>query len=131
MGRLRYGSGIATVELDDTMDRIDRRAVEVVHPGLVAAIEAKLEKVGQALVTRWPVRTGKSAAGFDWYVRVSQIEIKGVVENKVPYTYYVRPRALWGGTTGWSEWVQIPMRQAQQELVDELGPEIVRGLAHG
>jgi len=131
MARLRYGAGIATIEMDDTMDQLIRRAIENVQPGVVAKIEAATKAVAEDCERRWPVKTGKSKAGFDWYVAVTQdgTRIRGVIQNPVPYTFYVRPSQLFGGTTGWAEWVQRPMKAAAAKLVDELGPQIVRDLS--
>lgn len=131
MGKLRYGSGIATIEMDDTMDRLVRRAIEVSQPGLVRRLEETAQRIHAETVARWPVRTGRSKAGLDWYMAIKEggTEIRAVISTGgVPYTFYVRPLSLYGGNTGWSEWVQRPMREAGAKLAIELGPIIARQL---
>ena len=130
MGRLKYSQGSITIEMDETMDRLVRRAIDQAAPGVLERVEADSRAVYTDAHKRWPVVTGRSRAGLTHEVIVSDTEVRGRVSNPVDYAFYVRPKKLYGASTAWSAWVQQPMRKAANKLAKELGP-LVRRLLGG
>lgn len=128
MAKLRYSEGSVSIAMDDTLERLVRRALDEAAPGVVDRITAETAEVHRLAVSRWPVDTGRSKAGLREEIIVSPDSVRGRIMNDVEYAPYVRPRWTYNTTTAWSVLVQRPMRAAAERLVKTLGPVLRRAL---
>ena len=128
MAKLKFSQGSVSIEMDDTMERLVRRALDRAAPGVVQQITSETAEVHRLAVARWPVKTGRSKAGLEQEILVSTDSVRGRIVNAVEYAPYVRPRWLYNTTTAWSALVQRPMRAAATRLVKALGPILRRSL---
>ena len=124
MGRLKFGSGSVRVEMDDTLDRLYRRALDKVAPGVVARIDEATSAVFDAAVGAWPVRTGRSRAGLEHHLTVASdhTTVRGTITDAVEYSRYIKARKL-GGKSAFVELLRLPMRERAKALAAVLATE--------
>jgi hypothetical protein len=130
MGKLRIKGDGVSVEYSDTLERIARAALEKAAPGVVDALEARVEKLRVAAYKRWPVKTGRSREALELRTTLDPTTGRvtvGIV-NWVRYAIYVRPTSLYGATTAWEAFVRKPVREAAKEVTKELGEAIVEAI---
>lgn len=129
MARLRFGSGSVRIEMDDTLDRIYRRALDRVAPKVVERIEDATEEVFDVAQIDWPVRTGRSRRGLQRFVAISSdhAHIRGTITNDVVYARFIRARNL-GGKSPFVELLRKPMRAKAKELAVVLATDTANGL---
>ena len=137
--RLRYGTGAMSVEMDDTMSKIARAAIERVQPGLLDELEDIARETHDDARKRWPVDTGESRAALDYGVRVvrSGTQVEAYVSNDAPHTRYIRSRKI----TGLGEWdgeknpfallVRKPLQSSAKELAERLADAALEALEEG
>ena len=131
VGSTRFRDGAITIEMDDTLARIARRAVRQASPLVVDGIDEATQAIHADAYRSWPVLTGRSHAGLRQSLVLGTSSVEGLIHTVVDYTFYIRPREFYGAATAWAEWVQKPMRKAATVLVRTLGPELVRSLESG
>jgi hypothetical protein len=133
MGKLRFGSGSVSVEMDDTLDRMVRAAINKAQPGALREVERATEELYAQAVAQWPVKTGTSRAGLRREVLVSQglDRIRGRVFNDVDYAKYIRPRALYGADTAFVAYLRRPAKEIAERLTLRLLDLIPRALIDG
>jgi hypothetical protein len=123
--KLKFSDGPVAIEMDDTLERLVRRALDKAAPGVVDRITIETAEVYRVAKGLWPEKTGRSRAGLRQEVLVGIDNVRGRIMNDVDYAYYVRPKVFYGSTTAWSEYVQRPMREAADKLAIDL-PKLVR-----
>lgn len=137
MGRLRFGSGSVSIELDDTLDRMARAAVDRVHPGLLDRMEADTEAVLDDVRKEWPKGRRRrpvrkhSRDLFEMQSRISADKgvITTTITNSAPYAKYVKPVKLWG-KSGYVVYLRNPLRKRQRALVKDLA-DLIAGRLFG
>ncbi|MCP4918274.1 MAG: hypothetical protein GY913_15300 [Proteobacteria bacterium] len=128
MGKLKFGRGKVTVEIDDDIERMIRAGIEETAPGVLSGLEDIATEVGRSAQLRWPVKSGRSKAAFGFGGRLPRKDlIEGYVENNATndgfsYIYAIKPRG--GGRSIWSSWVRTPMKRRGEQFAEELGPNI-------
>jgi hypothetical protein len=137
---LRYGNGNVSIEMDDTLDRLYRNAIERAAPGVLERIEAETKAIHDEARRQWPVghprdpaRRGRahSREQLSWGASIKGNQIVGWVRNTAPWSPFIRPTKLYGSTTAFREWLQLPARKAARKLVKELGPVLTRKMTGG
>lgn len=123
--KLKFSDGPVAIEMDDTLERLARRALDKAAPGVVDRITIETAEVYRLGEARWPVKTGRSRRGLRHDILVGTDNVRGRIINDVDYAYYVRPKFLYGSTTAWAAFIQRPMRQAANRLAIAL-PKLVR-----
>jgi hypothetical protein len=77
-------------------------------------------EVGEVLAVaraEWPIRTGRSRAGLRMVTEISDDSVRVLIENPIPYAYFVRPKDWFGAETAWMRLVRKPMKEVGLELV--------------
>lgn len=116
------------------------RTLSDAAPGVLDAIEAKVERVYKEAYAKWPIgrsfdpsRNGQ--AHSKWQLERGTVidgdRVRGYVRNSAPWSRFIRPRKLYGATTAAREWIQLPMRKASRELVKELGAVLIDAMRGG
>ncbi len=120
MAKLRYTSGDASVVMDDTLDRIYRRAINDARPGLLPVLDSEAARLGADAIGQWPVKTGRSRAAIVSGVRVmSNDRLESYVGNTSPYVVYIKGRAQ-GGKSAWQELIRKPGLASVPRLLERL-----------
>ena len=86
-----YRSGPASIEIKDgallaSLDRVSEGAAS----SFIRRATSLLEGVKTGAMARWPVRSGKSRAGFSIASRLTEKEIRVSLYNSQPYAYKIR-----------------------------------------
>ena len=118
--KLKFSDGPVAIEMDDTLERLVRRALHKAVPGVVDRITIETAEVYRVAKGLWPEKTGRSRAGLRQEVLVGIDNVRGRIMNDVDYAYYVRPKVFYGSTTAWAEYVQRPMREAATRIAIQL-----------
>ena len=121
MGTTRFREGNVTITLTDDLERFAREAVDRLLPGVLQRLEAEAQEVLNTARNNWPIKPGRSAAGFRLATEIRNDSVFVAVENHVPYAFYVRPREWFGADTAWNREVKKPMRKVAQQIVREMG----------
>jgi hypothetical protein len=133
MGKLSFGTGSVRVEMDDALERLARRALEDVAPGLLPAVEETVARLESEATDKWPVRTGRSRDGLGHYVAItpSGDQVRGSLINTVDYARFVKSsKKGLGGRSAMVELMRKPVQAAAKVLAQELGAvaaKVVRG----
>jgi hypothetical protein len=133
--RITYGRGSGQVELTGDDHALVDRLLREAYPRISGAIERKVRDVYDAAERAWPIgdrftkdgrqwrKGGTSKAGLRWGLRIRPSEgtLEGVIWNEVDYVFYIRsdPGHVW------TELVRKPMTEAVDQLVGELGDELM------
>lgn len=133
---------MADASVTSNMSAIMDAALRQAFPATVAAIEAGLDNVLNPAVAAWPVKTGKSKAAFERYVRLtSETTVDGIIRNDArtdkgaPYTYYIA--ASWFRDASgrriqvdnrWQQLVIKPTRTEARKIAKAAAQELVRVL---
>lgn len=136
MQRLRFGAGSVSVEMDDTLERIYRRALEDVHPGLLDAIQGEVEPIYRDVLKRWPIgkerpdRPYHSISRFRQAVTITpdHSTVRGTITNDAPWARFVAPVNLWG-RNGFVELLRKPMRKAHRRIATKVAKQAAERLA--
>ena len=123
-----FRDGKITVELDDTLEQLLRRAVEQARPGVLQQMEERTDEALAEIVAAWPVKSGRSRAGFRRETTFGPDFVTTRIVNRVDYARFVRPREFFGVTTGFARIVRPAMRRAANVLVRELGERVAANL---
>ncbi len=128
MPKLRIGSGIASVTMDDTMDQIFRRAIDNAQPGLLPILEAEIGKLYASAFSQWPVKTGISKAALDSSVRfIGSDKIEAVLFNTADHSLYIRGNNL-GKKSAYQELIRKPGIKLAPVLGELLADKVSRVL---
>ena len=107
--------------MDDTLDRIFRRAIDQARPGLLPVLEAEAQRLGENARAEWPVKTGRSRAAIVYGVRVVGGDgLESFVANTAAYVFYIKGRAQ-GGKSAWQELIRKPGLASVPRLLEILG----------
>lgn len=130
--KLTFGSGGTRITMDDTLDRIYRRAIERVAPGLLTRVELAIAEVYDEARQQWPVRTGRSRDGLQRHVTIAPdgARIVGSITNDVDYSRFIKARKL-GGRSAFVELLRKPLRRRADELSTVLARQAASSLRGG
>ena len=124
-------------KMDDTLQRIARRAVDKVQPGLADAIETEMQRIHDEAVRDWPVgRFRKDRGGvhsrdrMDIQFVISGDKVEARVTNDAPWAAKIRANKL-HGRSPYVEYLKKPLRKARNKLVRELPREVTEVLSDG
>lgn len=123
-----YTEGRFTVEVSDTLEQILRRAIQVARPGVLERMEEETRNALDKIVGEWPIKTGRSRAGFKIETTFGPDSVTTRIVNQVDYALFIRPKEFYGVATGYNRIVKPTMRKAATKLVKELGPRISANL---
>lgn len=129
MAKLTYGSGGTRITMDDTLERIYRRAIEKVAPGILTRMEMVIAEVYDEARQQWPVRTGRSRDGLQRWVTVTPdgMRIVGSITNDVDYARYIKAKKL-GGRSAFVELLRKPLRKRADDLSTVLARQAATSL---
>tara|TARA_R110000796_G_scaffold3882_1_gene14847 strand:+ start:140 stop:535 length:396 start_codon:yes stop_codon:yes gene_type:complete len=128
MSKLHYSAGAASITMDDTMDKIFRRAVENVQPGVVKILESEIATLGAHADGKWPVKTGKSKALLAYGVRLLGMDhIEAFIANSADYAFYIKGKNL-GGKSAFQTLLRKPGLRLAPHLADLLADNAARAL---
>lgn len=132
MGKLSFGAGSVRIQMDDTLDRIYRRAIDKLAPGLLPAVETAIDDLHADAYAAWPVKTGRSKEALEHLTSVSPDNkvIRGTITDDVPYARFIKAKSL-GGKSAFVELLRKPLRERAKELVKVLGRVTNERLSHG
>lgn len=126
-----------TYKMDDTLQRIARRAVDKVQPGLIDAIEAETRRIHDEAVRDWPVgRFRKDRGGVHSRDRMAMElvidgdKVRGRVTNDAEWAPYIRANNLLQRSP-YVELLKKPLKKARDKLVRELPREVTEILSDG
>ncbi len=126
-----------TYKMDDTLQRIARRAVDKVQPGLIDAIEAETRRIHDEAVRDWPVgRFRKDRGGVHSRDRMAMElvidgdKVRGRVTNDAEWAPYIRANNLLQRSP-YVELLRKPLKRARDKLVQELPREVTEILSDG
>jgi hypothetical protein len=123
VGKIRFGSPSAGVEMGDELLRLATQAIDEIIPGVRDYLADAIYQIRLNAQEEWPVRTGQSRASLSEVTQINSDSIQGIIEiSGCDYTHYVRPKKLWGTTTAWQVWVKTPMKEANKEMLED--PEL-------
>jgi len=122
-----YGSGSATVEVEDRTPELVRAVVDRVAPGALDLIRVEVRRIHASAHSRWPVgrerkdRTYHSREALGWEVRIDNLEtLRGRVFNTAPWSRYIKPKGL-KGKSAFVELLRKPLRERADHIVMQLG----------
>lgn len=124
-------------KMNDTLQRIARRAVDKVQPGLIDAIEAETRRIHDEAVRDWPVgRFRKDRGGVHSRDRMAMElvidgdKVRGRVTNDAEWAPYIRANNLLQRSP-YVELLKKPLKKARDKLVRELPREVTEILSDG
>lgn len=135
MARIVIGrSASVTASLDNGVERIYRRAIERVAPGLLDRLERELDDLEAGARDDWPVKTGFSRGRLRSLVLVSpdHTKLRGTLLNDAPYARFIKGRKLPGSGSAFVELMRKPLRARKAALAQvfgELAARELRGVA--
>lgn len=131
--RLRLGRGSNTVIIENGLDDMVRRFLEDTIPGVLPRMEAEAEDLYNAAQAKWPVKTGRSKAAMNWWIRfprpdpLDRIEAFVGFEPGEPgskYAHLVKGRK----DDGKQSW-RVHLLRPAQERGEKLGTDIAAMVA--
>ena len=131
MSKLHFSAGAASITMDDTMDKIFRRAVENTQPGLIKILESEITKLGENAAAKWPVKTGYSKALITSGVRLRGMQaLEAFLANSAEYAFYIKGDNL-GGKSAYQTLIRKPGLKLAPHLADLLADNVARALTEG
>lgn len=112
-------AGSTTITVDDTeLQKTILNILRQAAPALLPALEEARDEVLAGAEKEWPVKSGKSKAGFTTFEKVTGDAVKVGIDNQVEYVYYIKANDL-GGKSPWQELVVKPAKKKKEQITDK------------
>ena len=134
-------SGKVGLSLDEPFSEMVKKIIDQVAPNTQTIIRENIVSVLSNAKAEWPVKTGKSLAGFTSAVELlasrGQIVISGTIRNAAEYSYLIRSGRVIKSVNssgsrlsvpaGKNVWVEL-LREPLKEIAPEVAQAILKEL---
>ena len=134
-------SGKVGLTLDDPFEQMVMKIIDRVAPNTQTIIRENIVEVLKNAKAEWPVKTGKSLAGFTSAVELlasrGQIVISGTIRNSAGYSYLIRSGRdiksvnssgsrikVPSGKNVWVELLRDPLNEIAPEIAEAITKEL-------